>query len=224
MSLETRGEIGNRLAALVRDGQELVDDLVQQDEDNWIDDSEVVVYQKWLASVGHVFLLTGGANSSYVLQFREIVNSQRNPAGLMVYVVRRVFGLLLSGLEEWSHGTLQLVEGIVTPAVFDDMLDEAAEEHEAGRVLEAAVVATMVFRLAVKKVALKHELLPRGKTTLDLLDAMTKAGVFNRRQHERLKAGLAVGDGGSRAGWDSVPPEDVAALIETTRKLVAGFL
>jgi len=113
MAIDLVNEMGTRLATLVREGQELIEELAPQDDDDWVDDSEVVVYQKWLASVGNAFLLTGGADSAYVDQFREIVNSQKNPAGLMVYVVRKVFGLLLSALEESTHGTLKMVEAIV---------------------------------------------------------------------------------------------------------------
>jgi hypothetical protein len=224
MSIEMRGEIGTRLAALVREGTELVDDLAGQDDDHWVDDAEVVVHQKWLASVGNALLLTGGADSSYVSQFREVVNSQKNPAGLMVYVVRKVFGLLLSVLEEWSHGTLKMVESIVTPAVFDDMLDEAAGLEGAGRMLESTVLASSVLRLTLKKVAIRHKQRVIDKTPAELLAALTKASVFNQRQHERLTAGLVVGDAGSSKGWDTIETAELEELIETTRKLVSGFL
>ena len=147
-----REVISARLTALVKDGEELLAEISDQNDDDWVDDADVTDHEMWLASAGTLLHAIGGSRSPYFGRFREIVAAQTNPSGVKVFVIRRVYGLLLSTHEEWSQGTLQKVEDMFTAAAFDDLLDEAVLFLENERNVEACVLSVTVLEHAVKRV------------------------------------------------------------------------
>ena len=47
-----REVISSRLTALVKDGEELLAEISDQNDDDWVDDADVTDHEMWLASVG----------------------------------------------------------------------------------------------------------------------------------------------------------------------------
>ena len=45
-------DVGSVLTALIKQGEELIDELEREDNEAWIDDAEVASYQSWVISAG----------------------------------------------------------------------------------------------------------------------------------------------------------------------------
>lgn len=216
--------ISSRLAALVKQGEELIDALATQGDDDWVDDSEVTSYETWLASVGNLFHVIGGSDSHYFVRFRDIVTTQKNPAGVKVFVARRVFGVLLSALEEWSQGTLQKVEEIFAAAAFDDLLDDAVRFLEQDRRVESCTLSITVLEHAVKRIGLKHHLRPAEPGFDGMVDALTKSDQTGEAERELLAACVGLRRRLELEGWAEADPSDVEAVTRCTRRLIEQYL
>ncbi len=218
-----REEIGNRLSSLVKEGGELVDGLKSQDDDAWVDDAEIPIYQSWLTASGNLLLAIGGTEFDYFQRLRDIVTTQKNPAGLQIFVVRRAYELLLSALEDLTEGTVRVFEDIVAATLLDDFLDRAARYHDAGRTMESAALASTVFEHVLRRIGTK-----RGKRFTDkILEPsianLVAAGLFNDDEGQQVTAYAVIHDR-TVAGDAGIESAEVESLIAGTRALIQDFI
>ncbi len=213
-------EITARLAALVKRGRELVDGLESDADDGWIDDADVALYESWLASVGNLILAIGGAESAPFVEYRRIVTSQLNPAGLKTYVVRQTFDIVLGVYEQWSQGAVRRLEDIIAATTFDGFVDAAAAHRDAGHDAEAAAIAGSVLDHALRRIASCNGVAVSG-SLVDLTASLTAAGVFETAQGERFGEFAGRQDRAARSGWADVETD---GLVEATRGLIEGYL
>jgi hypothetical protein len=217
-------EISGRLAAVVKRGRELVDRLRGEEDEAWIDDSDLAPYEAWLIEVGELLLSLSDPELESFREFRRILASQRNPAGLKTYVVRRVFDLTFRVLEQHSQGPLRRIEDIVVATTYDDFLDDAARLLSAGREPEAAALACTVLSHALRRIVARRRAELRPDTLADLVTALEKIDGLEPEHARAFRAHaktceLVLGAAASpeRAG-------DPAELIARTRKLIGDYL
>jgi hypothetical protein len=216
-------DITAKLANLVKDGRDLVDELASQDDDSWIDFGDVRIYETWLGTTGQLLLSIGGPQSEHFVKFREIIDSQRNPVGVKTYVVRRVFDLVLAVFEEWSCGSLQKFEDIVAAPILDDLLDQADRYRSSDRKIESLALTCAVVEHTLRRIASKNRIRSAGKSLQALADELVSSTAFDEQARSRLKESLTVCCHASSTDWDAIEPDDLVGLIAESRKLVEEF-
>ena len=216
--------ITSRLAELVKDGRELVDDLVDQQDDDWVDDGDVAIYETWLAASGQLLLNVEGPESASFGNFRQIINAQRNPVGVKTFVIRQVFDLVLSVFEEWSCGSLRRFEDIVAAPILDDLLDQAERYRGNDRKTESSAVACAVFEQVLRRIAARNGVPRSGKQLQALADEVCRVDTVDEQAARRLQRSVAVHGNAAAARWDDVADEDIAGLIADTRQLVQDYI
>jgi hypothetical protein len=216
--------ITSRLAELVKDGRELVDDLVDQQDDTWVDDGDVAIYESWLAASGQLLLNIEGPESASFGKFRQIINSQHNPVGVKTFVVRQVFDLMLGVFEEWSCGVLRRYEDIVAAPILDDLLDLAERYRADDRRAEASALACAVFEQALRRIAARNGISRSDKKLPALADEVARVDAIDDRAAGRLQRSVAVHENVREARWNDVADEDIAGLIADTRQLVQDHI
>ncbi len=216
--------ITSKLADLVKNGRELVDDLVDQQDDAWVDDGDVAIFESWLAASGQLLLNVEGPESASFGTFRKIINSQLNPVGVKTFVVRQVFDLVLSVFEEWSCGSLRRFEDIVAAPILDDLLDRAERYSGDHRKAESSALACAVFEQALRRIAARNGVSPSGKQLSTLVDEVSRVDAVDEQAAARLQRSVTVHGNAVAARWDDVADADIAGLITDTRQLVKDYI
>lgn len=214
-------EMGSRLAALVKQGRGLVDDLEGQPDDAWVDDAELTLYESWLSAVGATLLDLGGGGLEPFRDFRRILVAQRNPVGLKTHVVRRTFDLVFRMLEQHNQGALRRIEDIVVATVYDDFLDEAERLRAAGRLGEGRALACTVLGHALRRIGARRA--PgalTGGTHSQLVSVLLDAGILDPADGLALQTRARACDAPGTEPLDA----ECGALIEQTRRLLAAQL
>ena len=150
-------QISERFAALVREGQQLVQLLPRADSgygyDFYVDAHRLHDYQAWLSAVGHLITMVSPPAGHYPAELTKLQSGDQMEHSVVPNVVERVFGLLTAAQQDWSQGLLRQIEYVLAAAAFDDFLDHAAAYHKGAKKIESAVLASAVLEDTVKKIA-----------------------------------------------------------------------
>jgi hypothetical protein len=212
-----------KLAELIRNGRELVDELSGQDAGGWVDFGEVDPYERWLGSTGQLLLTLGGPQSEIFGRFRDIVNEQRNPVGVQVGVVRKVFDLVLAVFEEVSCGSLRRFEDIVAAPILDDLLDEAERHREGERKLETMALVSAVLEHTLKRLCAQHHIDRSGKSLQALAEELAESPAFGEQSAQWLRSAVAICSRSSTEQRLALASRELTAAIDDTRRLVSGL-
>jgi hypothetical protein len=139
-------------------------------------------------------------------------------------VVRRVYGLLLSTLEEWSQGTLQRVEDVFTAAAFDDLLDDADRFRRDRRHLESCVLSVTVLEHALRRIAAKQGVMAGQRDFDALVTALEDCASTGDAERELLAECSGLRRRIDQRGWADAAAGDIEAFTSCTRRLIEQFL
>lgn len=194
----------------------------QSSNDYWMKD--VVEAQSWFSSAANAIHQVVPPGSFYMAELQRIVEHEELKNGFPISSVQKVLGLLQSVQLEAQAGLLVKLEDQVVASAFDDFLDHATQYHKAGKVNEAAVLASAVLEDTIKRIARKSEIAVGGMSLEPLIDELTKRSVFTQVKAKRLKSYAAVRNHALHAEWEKLDIRDVGAQLSGLRELLDEHL
>jgi len=221
-------KISQRFEELIKEGQDLVQQLPMWNEDVYqshIDCRKVYKYQSWLMSSVNLLHLIAKKDNPYLVECENLSekglygNKGLSPSGFA-----RMQGILLSSKEEWERGLLGEVEYIVAAETFDDFLDNAEQYHKANKHQESAILASAVLEDTIKKIALKNSVDFKGKSLDPIIDELVKSDIITQVKAKRIKAHIGVRNKADHANWDEFDIKDVGEMIKGIRELIEDYL
>ena len=219
-------KIEKRFDALLAQGSDLIGKLPETSRGSayWIPKEAISVYQAWLGSVANLIRSVVTPDSYFAEECDRIMTHEQMAHGVPILQVQKMYGILNSTKEEWTHGFLRKIEYLVAAATFDDFLDHAATYHKGNKKIESSVLASAVLEDTVKKIATKQRPQTSGTSLEPLIDELTKAGVFTPVKAKRIKGFAGVRNHAFHAKWEEFDVRDVGELIKGTRKLIKEYL
>lgn len=194
----------------------------QSSQDYWIKD--VVEAQSWFSSAANAIHQVSPPGSFYVAELHRIVEHEQLKGGFPRSSIEKLLGLLQSVRHEARAGLLIKLEDQVVASAFDDFLDHAALYHKAGKLNEAAVLASAVLEDTIKRIARKYEIAVNGVSLDPLIDELTKRSVFTQVKAKRLKSYAAIRNHALHAEWEKLDIRDVGAQLSGLRELLDEHL
>lgn len=194
----------------------------QSSQDYWMRD--VVEAQSWFSSAANAIQQVAPPGSFYMAELQRIVEHEQLKDGFPRSSVEKLLGLLQSVQLEAQAGLLVKLEDQVVASAFDDFLDHATQYHKAGKVKEAAVLASAVLEDTIKRIARKSEIAVDGVSLEPLIDELTKRSVFTQVKAKRLKSYVAVRNHALHAEWEKLDIKDVSAQLSGLRELLDEHL
>lgn len=194
----------------------------QSSEHYWMRD--VIAAQSWFSSAANAIQQVAPPGSFYTAELQRIVENEQLKGGFPRSSVEKLLGLLQSVQLEAQAGLLARLEDQVVATAFDDFLDHAAHYHKAGKVKEAAVLASAVLEDTVKRIAKKVGVAADGYSLEPLIDELTKQGIFSAVRAKRLKSYAAVRNHALHAEWDKLDIKDVGAQLSGLQELLDEHL
>ena len=194
----------------------------QSREDYWIND--IVQAQSWMASAANAIQQVAPAGSFFRTELDRLMSNDQLKGGIPISVAEKVLGVLQSVQLEAKAGLLTKLEDQVVATAFDDFLDHASQYHKAGKVKEAAVLASAVLEDTIKRIAYKSGIGASGQSLEPLIDELAKLNVFTPVKAKRLKSFSAIRNHALHAEWDKLDIKDVGAQIAGLRELLDEHL
>lgn len=220
MHANVQTNVLKRIDELVTRGNATVRSQSQQEY--WMLD--IVAAQSWFSSAANAIHQVAPPGSFYEAELNRLVSNEQLTGGFPRSTMEKMLGLLQSTQLEAQAGLLVRLEDQVVAVAFDDFLDHAAQYHKSGKVKEAAVLASAVLEDAVKRIAVKSNIDPSGKSLDPLIDELAKQNVFGAVKAKRLKSFSAVRNHAVHAEWDKLDIKDVGAQISGLRELLDEHL
>lgn len=194
----------------------------QSSQDYWMKD--VVEAQSWFSSAANAIHQVAPPGSFYMAELQRIVEHEELRRGFPISSVEKLLGLLQSVQLEAQAGLLVKLEDQVVASAFDDFLDHAKQYHKAGKINEAAVLASAVLEDTIKRIARKAEIAVGGVSLEPLIDELTKRSIFTQVKAKRLKSYAAVRNHALHAEWEKLDIRDVGAQLSGLRELLDEHL
>jgi uncharacterized protein YutE (UPF0331/DUF86 family) len=194
----------------------------QSSQDYWMKD--VVEAQSWFSSAANAIHQVAPPGSFYIAELQRIVEHEELKSGFPISSIEKLLGLLHSVQLEAHAGLLVRLEDQVVASAFDDFLDHATQYHKAGKVNEAAVLASAVLEDTIKRIARKFEIAVDSVSLEPLIDELTKRSVFTQVKAKRLKSYAAVRNHALHAEWEKLDIRDVGAQLSGLRELLDEHL
>ena len=209
-----------RIDELVTQGNATV--RSQPQDDYWM--RNVTAAQNWMSSAANAIQQIAPHGSFFRQELDRLVTNEQLRGGVPLSTIEKLLGLLLSVQQEAQAGLLVKLEDQVVATAFDDFLDQAAQYHKAGKLKEAAVLASAVLEDTVKRIAIKSGLDPKSLSLEPLIDALTKATILSPVKAKRVKSYAGIRNHALHAEWDQLDLKDVGAQISGLRELLAEHL
>ncbi len=190
----------------------------------WFDEELLPELQKWVASVITIIKFASRSDSYYYQETDRIANSKDTQRNIAFNAVQKLTGLISSLKEELDLGYLQNFEFKIISLTFDNFLDHAAEFHSSNKKTESSILVSIVFEDTIRKIAEKHEIDERGKSIEDLINEMTKSGIFSGVESKRHKSYAALRNYALHAHFDNFDIKEVGIMIKGTRDLIETHL
>jgi hypothetical protein len=190
----------------------------------WYQDDDVAEVRAWFDSVFNLFRLITTPDMHFYAQVQAVSKHQDLAREAPFWAVQQLIGSLNSIIEEIELGLVTKAEYLFTATAFDDFLDHGEHFHKGGKKIESSILASIVFEDSLRKIAQKTNVNHTGKNIEELIDELTKAGVWNAVAAKRIKSYSAVRNQALHAQWDKFELRDVGELIKGTRDLIGDYL
>lgn len=210
----------NRIEELVKQGN--ASQRSQPQEDYWMRD--LVTAQSWLSSAANAIQQVAPDGSFFRKELDRLVANEQLRGGVPLSTIEKLLGLLQSVQQEARAGLLVKLEDQVVATAIDDFLDQASQYHKAGKLKEAAVLASAVLEDTVKRIAIKSGLDPKSLSLDPLIDALAKAGILSPVKAKRVKSYAGIRNHALHAEWGELDLKDVGAQISGLRELLDEHL
>lgn len=194
----------------------------QSHDDYWIRD--IVQAQSWMTSAANAVQQVAPSGSFFRTELDRLMSNEQLKGGIPIQLAEKVLGVLQSVQLEAKAGLLIRLQDQVIAATFDDFLDHASQYHKAGKVREAAVLASAVLEDTIKRIASKSGVDASGQSLEPLIDELAKSTVLTAVKAKRLKSFAAIRNHALHAEWDKLDIKDVGAQIAGTRELLDEHL
>ena len=184
----------------------------------WVRD--ITQGQSWMASAANAIQQVVPRGSFFRAEIDRLMSNAQLEGGIPITVAEKVLGLLQSVKLEAEAGLLTELEQQVVATAFDDFLDHAAQYHKAGKVREAAVLASAVLEDTIKRIAVKNNVETSGHSLEPLIDELARQNVFTPVKTKRIKSYAGIRNHALHAEWDKLDIKDVGAQISGIRELL----
>ncbi len=209
-----------RIAELLVEGGRIVSATPQSSY--WV--SEKITTQAWITSTANLIQQITPPRSHFQSELARILSAPQLVSAIPSSVPRKLLGVLMALDAEVKSGLLQRFEYQIVASAFDEFLDHAGAFHRAGKLREAAVLASAVLEDSIKRLANRKEVNSEGLTLEPLIDKLVAAEALTQVQAKRLKAQVAVRNHALHAEWDKLDLRDVGLQIQAIRDLIEQHL
>ncbi|GIP17505.1 hypothetical protein J40TS1_31470 [Paenibacillus montaniterrae] len=195
-----------------------------KEDDYWIIDSYIPLFQTWLSSSINLIQMISPKQSFHFNECNKIMEHEQLNQGIPTLVFQRMFGLIASAFEEWKRGILKDIQYIVAAETFDDFLDHAFEYHKANKKNEAAILASSVLEDTIKKIATKNNITTKGVSLEPLIESLISSDILTVVKGKRIKAYAGIRNKALHAEWDEFDIRDTGEMIKGIRELIENYL
>jgi uncharacterized protein YutE (UPF0331/DUF86 family) len=209
--MENKAEpvLKRRFAELVKQGEQLLNKL---EKNETVDVHERPACLSWLLSAVNLLEVALPSDSRFSQEARRLL--PKADETLWVERIATILGVLKSAEAEWRNGLINTLELRFVGLAFDDFLRHASAFNEAGKKMEAAVLASAVLEDTVKRLCQKHSISAESKSLENLINALKSAGTLGKVKAERLKSYAALRNKAFHADWDSFDQRDLRQMID----------
>jgi hypothetical protein len=211
--------MANRFSDLVHQGESIFERLKGLHNVDTQDRPECVA---WLMSVVNLLEKVMPIGNRYQREGVRLLPSADGPIYLSNFAA--MLGVLRSASDEWDAGLIHSFELQFIGLAFEDFLRHAATYTEAGRTIEAAVLASAVFEDSIKRLCDKHGIQTTDKTLESLVNALKTNRILGKVKAGRLRSYVSIRNGAFHADWKGFDQRDLRQMIEGLEELIEDHL
>lgn len=187
----------------------------------WFDRTQIPELQKCITSIYHMIQRLAEPSSIYLSEFDKIIIHRDVSNGDVSYkVFQRIIGLFDSFLDNLKDGSLRKIEYEYISLTFDDFLDHASDFHKSNKPMESAILASIVYEDAMRKLAEKYGL-NRNDRLETIIDNLA---IFTPTKKKQLKVYAGVRNDALHADWEKLEIRSVGEMISGVRNLIGDHL
>jgi uncharacterized protein YutE (UPF0331/DUF86 family) len=219
MAKATTSRFGRRFAELVRSGDSLFARIQERHTVQPTDRPECV---SWLFSVVNLLEIATPPDSRFRSEALRLLPGPESD--ITRDRVAAILGIVRSAAAEWSSGMMNSLELRFVGITFEQFLQHAARYNEAGKKMEAAVLASAVMEDAIKRLCQKNGIDTQNKTLDPLINTLKTQGIVGKVKAERLRSYAALRNQALHASWDTFDDRDLRQMIEGLQELIDTHL
>ena len=175
----------------------------------------------WLTAVGNiVFQLVREPASPY----RRVIDYGGAAPGSSLYRLRLVAAIVEQLLVDMEQGLVASVVEQARAEAFDDFLDHAQSYADGDRMMEASVIAGVVFEANLRRVHRKLIGDDKGIKLDILIAALAKLGKLTALDAKRARTAAHVRNKATHAQWNELNMGGVKETIAFARELLRTHL
>ncbi len=181
--------------------------------------TEAAEGQYWLTRAVNAVERITGKDSTYSREAVGIARGAHRVGGISIDNIQMLVGHLRALSDIIQRGYLTTIEDEVSATDFREFLSHARAFHEAGKKIEASVIAASVFEDTLRKVADRNQI-DRTKEVDTLISALKRTGAISKTDAQQFRYYAGLRNAALHASWDEFDIGQVADLIQGTEKLI----
>jgi uncharacterized protein YutE (UPF0331/DUF86 family) len=216
---DTNERVNARIAQLLG----LADGLKQNPHSlTWVLANQAVQGQAFLVGAANVIGFVTGSHGVHWERSQTLLADPRLANGVPWKSIGAMQGVLSALKDDVAHGLLGDIRLQDFAVAFDDFLDQAAEYHKAGKIIESAVLASAVLEDVMRRIAERYGV--AASSLEDTINALTKKEVFTPVLAKRIKAWAGVRTSAFHAKWEELDLPAIGEAIRGIRGLIDEHL
>lgn len=207
-----------RLDELLTIGEKVLSS--RQDEHGFVDDKvDTQLANQWATSTQSLLARTFGEQSSY---FNNFLSATQKYVSYSPAV--KGMGILRAAKDDFEHGYLFNVRGLIEAEVFDDFLEQAEHLFASGYFQPAAVVAGCVLEDALRRLCSKRGVIIPDHATIEPMNTeLVRNGVYNKLVQKKITALADLRNKAAHGRWKEFSDKDVEEMLRQVRTFLSDI-
>ena len=177
--------------------------------------SEMVT--QWAISCLHLLQKIFGKDSDHHQSFKDLA-----PALTDYYdgtkTLQKGLGIIKAAKDDFEHGYLFEIEGMIQAEVFDDFLEQASHLLSTGYYGPAAVIAGIVLEEGLRRHCHQNDVAIRPKAMIrEMNDSLAKSGLYNNVVKQKIATIATIRNHAAHGQWNEFDSKDAEQMIDWVR-------
>jgi len=187
--------------------------LVSESSD-YVNDEMVT---QWGTSCLHLLQRVFGRESDHYQSFKELV-PMLTDYSYGTKTVQKALGIMKAAKDDFEHGYLFEIEGLIQGQVFSDFQDQASHLLNNRYFGPAAVIAGIVLEEGLRRLCQQNNVsVPTRPMIGQMNDELAKTGLYNNVVKLRISALAAIRNQAAHGQWKEFTVKDVEQMIDWVR-------
>lgn len=172
---------------------------------------------QWAISCLHLLQRVFGRDSDHHQSFKDLVPTLTDYSD-GTKTVQKALGVMKAAKDDFEHGYLFEIEGLIQAEVFDDFIEQAAHLLDTGYYGPAAVIAGIVLEEGLRRHCHQNDVAIRPKAMIgELNDSLAKSGLYNNVTKQKIATVATIRNHAAHGQWNEFDGKDVKQMIEWVR-------